>query len=105
MAKVLLALDDYSWVVHCLPYGYESSWCKNNMSTWSFSSVIQGYHVHIHVYKDIWEAVEGEILDCIRERKNRLNPFAVAVIKQGVIVGHLPKKISTPCSTFPSQWK
>ena len=51
--------------------------CEIDMSTstWSFLSVIRGYHV----YKDIWEAVEGEILDCIRERTNRLDPFAVCI--------------------------
>ena len=53
--------------------------------------MIRGYHV----YKDIWDAVDGEILECFREVTNRRDPFAVAVKKQGVIVGHLPKKIST----------
>ena len=44
-------------------------------STWSFLSVIRGYHV----YKDIWEAVEGEILDCIKGRTNILDPFALGI--------------------------
>ena len=50
--------------------------------------MVRGYHV----YKAIWEAVDGETLNCCRETTNRLDPFVVAVKKQGVLVGHLPKK-------------
>ncbi len=37
------------------------------LSTWRYSSVLMGYHV----YKDIWMAVEDEMLDCTREAANR----------------------------------
>ncbi len=33
-------------------------------TTWRYPSVIRGYHV----YKDIWVAVEDEMLDCINIR-------------------------------------
>ena len=58
--------------------------------------MIRGYYV----YKDIWDAVDGEILECFREVTNRHDPFTVAVKKQGFIVSHFPKKISTACSMF-----
>lgn len=53
-----------------------------------------------HVYKEVWKATEGEILLCQRENNNYHDPFSVAVIKDGQIVGHVPKKISTVCSLF-----
>ena len=36
----------------------------------------------------------GKELPCIRETNNVTNRYAVAVIKDDVIVGHLPKKYS-----------
>ena len=52
------------------------------------------------MYKDIWEASVGEQLPCQRENGNRADPFAVAVVKRGVTVGHIPRKISSVCSLF-----
>ena len=49
------------------------------MSTFSISS---GYHV----YKDIWETAEGEVLPCTRELNNLQDPFAVAFKKDSTIV-------------------
>ena len=66
------------------------------MSTFSISSSVRGYHV----YKDIWEAAEGEVLPCIRELHNLQDPFAVAVKKDSTIVGHIPRLISAACSSF-----
>ena len=57
---------------------------------------MRGYHI----YKDIWEASVGEELPCQRESGNRADPFAVAVVKSGVTVGHIPRKISSVCSFF-----
>ena len=38
---------------------------------------MRGYHV----YKDIWEANVGEELECVRERRNEKDRYAVAVVK------------------------
>ncbi len=57
---------------------------------------IRGYHV----YKDIWDAVVGEILDCKRERDNVRDRYAVAVLERDRIVGHLPRKYSRLSSLF-----
>ena len=46
-----------------------------------------------HIYNDICEASVGEMLSCQRENNNRSNPFAVAIIKSGMIVGHLVRKL------------
>ena len=58
-----------------------------------FDSVVRGYHV----YEDIWDAVEEQILDSRREPSNRHDPFTVSVIQNGTVVGHLPRRISTIC--------
>ena len=60
------------------------------------SSCVRGYHV----YRDIWEAVVDEVLQCERERSNSKDRYAVAVKKDGIIIGHLPCKISRVCSLF-----
>ena len=57
---------------------------------------IRGYHV----YKAIWDAAMGEELPCEREPANLADVCAVAVIKDGQCVGHIPQKISRVCSLF-----
>ena len=65
-------------------------------STFSVEAMIRGYHV----YKDIWNAVVNEELQCQREPFNSSDSFAVAVVRGGTIVGHVPRKISSVCSLF-----
>ena len=57
---------------------------------------VRGYHI----YKDIWEATLGENLECQRESGNIHDIYAVAVLKSGLVVGHVPKRISSICSLF-----
>ena len=57
---------------------------------------IRGYHV----YSDIWNAVIDEELPCAKEFGNLADPFAVGVMKDGTVVGHVPRKISSVCSLF-----
>jgi len=42
----------------------------------------------------------GEILPCVRETTNLHDPFAVAVLHERRIVGHLPREISALCALF-----
>ncbi len=60
------------------------------LSTYVLGGTRQLLGAGYHVYKDIWMAVEDEMLDCTREAANRFDPYAVVVMKRGVIVGHLP---------------
>ena len=69
---------------------------KNKKMEYQKASCVRGYHV----YRDIWEAVIGEVLQCERERTNAEDRYAVAVKKDGRIIGHLPSKISRVCSLF-----
>ena len=61
-----------------------------------YYSKIRGYHV----YKEVWSAVVGETLACHRETRNLIDPYAVAVMRSGEVVGHVPRSISTLCSLF-----
>ena len=40
--------------------------------------------------KEVWCAAVGEELSCMREMEKYHDPFAVAVVRSGVIVGHVP---------------
>ena len=55
-------------------------------------ALVRGYHV----YKDVWAATDGEILQCRRETSGRFHPFAVVVIKDGAVVGHAPQNFLYP---------
>ena len=66
------------------------------MSTYSVETIVRGYHV----YRAVWEAAVGQVLPCQRERGNAHDPYAVAVLNRGVIVGHLPRAISSVCYLF-----
>ncbi len=65
-------------------------------SSFSIESMIRGYHV----YKDIWLASVGETVNCTAESSNLQDPFAVAVMKDHTVIGHLPRKISFACHLF-----
>ena len=52
---------------------------------------------------EIWEASYGETFHCMREIGNSFDPFAVAVVRDGEIIGHLPKLISAAASQFQHQ--
>ena len=57
--------------------------------SFSVEAVVRGYHA----YKDIWAAVYGEELPCKKEAGNRVDAFAMVVMKDGTVVGHILKKI------------
>ena len=74
----------------------EMATSTTDTETLSVEAMVCGYHV----YQEIWHAALGEQLSCKREPGNRKDPFAVAVVRALVTVGHLPKKISSVCSMF-----
>ena len=51
---------------------------------------ILGYHA----YHGIWKAVVGETLVCMREPQNVHDKYAIAVKKDGTVIGHLPRSVS-----------
>ena len=65
-------------------------------SSFTVEAMIRGYHV----YRYICSSVLDIELPCQRETGNISDPFAVSMLKDGVIVGHVPRKISSICSLF-----
>ena len=51
------------------------------------------------MYRSVWT------LSCSRETSNLHDPFAVKVLKTDDIVSHLPKRISSLCSSSVSKSK
>ena len=66
------------------------------MVSLEITSCIRGFHE----YCENWNAVVGETMECKREIDNIKDRYAVAVIKNEEIVGHLPRNISRVCSLF-----
>ena len=71
-------------------------------TTWRYPSVIRGYHV----YKDIWVAVEDEMLDCTREAANRFNPYCYETERDRQMYFHCLLYVSEANRHYslPSQW-
>ena len=44
------------------------------------------------------EASLGQVFSCLQEVENAFNPFAVSVMRDSDIIGHVPRKISAACS-------
>ena len=55
-----------------------------------YESVIRGHHV----YKRIWTPTIAEILSVNTDPTNRHDRFAIAVLKAGAIVGHVPREVN-----------
>jgi hypothetical protein len=64
--------------------------------TYEFPSTIRGFHV----YMDIWDPILDEILSCEPEEGNGEDRYAVGIMKQGHIVGHVPREFSKVCTFF-----
>ena len=59
-----------------------------------FSAAVRGFHI----YRDVWKPLENEELECLFERHNLFDMFAIKTcrLEGGQIVGHLPREISRP---------
>ena len=53
-----------------------------------------------YVSKGFWTLVINEVLVCIQESKNPHDQYTVAVKKESLVIGHVPRKISAVCSLF-----
>ena len=64
--------------------------------SYEVESVVRGYHI----YKEIWSAAVGTTLPCQQESFNPYDSYAVAIIKDDLVVGHMLRNISVTCSAF-----
>ena len=69
---------------------------STTMATFEKGCFVRGYHV----YGRVWDAVIGEHLTCRREPTNEKDRYAVTVLKDGNVIGHLPRKVSRVCLLF-----
>ena len=60
------------------------------MEKFTFDSAVRGYHV----YKVVWKPTIGKKLEADQELGNEADKFAVKVVKNNEIVGHLPREYS-----------
>ena len=54
---------------------------------WEVASYVKGYHV----YKRGWTPISNEVLQTRRESENPTDKYAVCLLKDGKVVGHLKK--------------
>ena len=66
------------------------------MATFEIDCCVRGYHV----YQRLWTSTVGENLSCRREPTNENDRYAVAVMKDYTVIGHIPRKFSRLCSLF-----
>ena len=52
------------------------------------------------MFSKVFGTQPQEELNCVRERTNTEDLYAVAVIRRSAIVGHVPPKISAACALF-----
>ena len=57
---------------------------------------VHGYHI----YERIWNAITSEGLVCVMDPSNSHNRYAVAVEKDGTIIGHSPRRVSRVSTLF-----
>ena len=62
--------------------------------------MVQGYHV----YQDKWDAIIGEVLQCQGKIGNWHDPYAVAILSDGRVVGHMPQKIAFLLNIYLAWW-
>ena len=60
------------------------------------SSYVRGNHA----YQEKWHPLQGDVLQLAREPTNATDKLAVAVIKNGDVVGHVPYNLAPTLSQF-----
>ena len=63
-------------------------------------SSVRSYHIYCEIHVHVWDAVYGEELQCVYEPTNAANHYAIAVAREGTVMGHLPSKIWCICALF-----
>ena len=69
---------------------------SDNLQVLEIPSYVRGYHA----YKESWTPVLGEMLLLRRDPANPIDKHAVAIFKDGAVVGHVPYNIAPRLSHF-----
>ena len=76
--------------------GVDVTACEMVEDSIRVESVVRGHHV----YKEIWTPELGEVLTVCKEPDNIHDRHAVCVMKDGAIVGHVPRELSSMMDVF-----
>ena len=85
---------EYTFGLNYFAHVFAHVWCDISRllpSLMSISFTVDSMIRRNHVYKEIWDSNLGEELPCKLERNNVHDPFAVSVLKSGIIVSHIPE--------------
>ena len=84
-------------IIHTFtPQPYKFHMAASSRTTFTLESCIRGYHM----YKDIWNAMIGEELECARESEIPADQYAVVMKKDNETVGHVSRTMSWICALF-----
>ena len=67
-------------------------------NSFSFHSYARGYHA----YMKIWNPVDGAVLVCTGETDNPHDNYAISIIRNSYVEGHVPLGLSKTFSNFLS---
>ena len=67
-----------------------------SMDTYEINRCVRGHHI----YKRVWTPVLGEELKCRIEEDNVEDRYGFAVLRESILVGHIPRKVSAACYLF-----
>jgi len=69
---------------------------SRKMATFEIDCCVRGYHVS----QRLWTSTVGENLSCRWEPTNENDRYAVVVMNDYTVIGHIPRKFSHVCSLF-----
>ena len=69
---------------------------REDITSLKVPSYVRGFHA----YQDIWNLHVGEVLSLEREQENPEDKFAVAIVRRGCVVGHIPFNLAPVVSAF-----
>ena len=100
MRSVLKGVDHVSirigLIVYSISYTSMASQIVGASASFQLESFVRGHHVYFRN----WTPTVGELMLVKREIVNEYDPFAVAIWKNGVVVGHVPKLLSRVIAFF-----
>ena len=70
-----------------IPITIDESWVTHNLN-----SYVRGYHAYMNIWNNPLIGDDG--LVCVKEGGNNFDQYAVAIVKEGNVVGHVPANLS-----------
>ena len=68
----------------------------SNSKVFDFTSFVRG----LHAYKHVWDLRRGEVLALKRKPENSTDKWAIAVVRNDLVMGYVPYEIAATISHF-----